>query len=207
MDKPKLTYFDFDGGRAEPIRLAFHIGGIPFEDHRFAGADFPEVRKTTPLNQVPTLELGGRMVTQGDAILRYAGKLAGLYPQDDLQALYCDEVLSALEDVNVKIGATFGMQGEALKHAREGLASDALPRYLRWLARQLDARGGSFIAGDRLTVADLKALCVLRWLASGKLDHIPNDLIDSVAPALTVYVKRVGDTPAIARYYAQRAAS
>ena len=39
MAKLKLTYFDFDGGRGEPARLALHIGGIEFEDHRIAGKD------------------------------------------------------------------------------------------------------------------------------------------------------------------------
>src|SRR2546429_4863078 len=35
MPKLKLTYFDFDGGRGEPARLALHIGGIAFrsEEH------------------------------------------------------------------------------------------------------------------------------------------------------------------------------
>src|ERR1700745_4085312 len=44
MAKLKLTYFDFDGGRGEPARLALHIGGIPFEDHRIAGKDWPTLR-------------------------------------------------------------------------------------------------------------------------------------------------------------------
>ena len=48
MNKLKLTYFDFSGGRAEPARLAMHIGGIAFEDYRFAPSDFSEVRKTDP---------------------------------------------------------------------------------------------------------------------------------------------------------------
>ena len=46
MNKLKLTYFDFSGGRAEPARLAMDIGGIPFEDHRFVPKDFPEISKT-----------------------------------------------------------------------------------------------------------------------------------------------------------------
>jgi len=55
MDKLKLTYFDFSGGRAEPARLALHLGGIPFEDNSLLrSVDFAEVRKTTPLGQVPT---------------------------------------------------------------------------------------------------------------------------------------------------------
>lgn len=205
MDKLKLTYFDFDGGRGEPARLALHIGGVPFEDYRFAPADFPEVRKTAPLNQVPTLQINDRVVTQGDAITRYAGKLGGLYPEDPLQALLCDEIMSALEDVNAAISATFGMKGDEFKKAREALAAETLPRYLRWLQRRLESSGGSYLADNRLTIADLKALVVLRWLTSGKLDHIPADLVGTVAPALAGYMDRIGNTPAIAKYYDMRA--
>lgn len=202
MNKLKLTYFDFPGGRAEPARLALHIGGIPFEDYRFAPGDFPEVRKTTPLNQVPTLRVDDVQITQSDAITRYAGKLAGLYPQDDFQALLCDEVMGALEDINVRIGATFGMKADDLKNAREALATDALPRYLRWLQSQLESHGGQFFSDNRLTIADLKAFVILRWLGSGKLDHIPGDLIGTVAPKLVEYMQRLADLPAIAQYYA-----
>ena len=56
MPQLKLNYFDFHGGRAEPVRLALHIGGIAFEDHRFTFPEFAEFRKTTPFGQVPTLE-------------------------------------------------------------------------------------------------------------------------------------------------------
>ena len=34
MAKLRLNYFDFDGGRGEPARLALHIGGIAFEPPR-----------------------------------------------------------------------------------------------------------------------------------------------------------------------------
>jgi glutathione S-transferase len=139
MDKLKLTYFDFPGGRAEPARLALRIGGIEFEDYRFASSDFPEVRKTTPLNQVPTLHINDLQITQSDAITRYVGKLTGLYPEDNLQALLCDEVMGALEDLNIKLVATFGMKGEALKNAREALVAGALPQYLRCLQHQLES--------------------------------------------------------------------
>lgn len=204
MDKLKLTYFDFPGGRAEPARLAMHIGGVPFEDYRFAPSDFSEVRKTTPLNQVPTLYINDLQITQSDAITRYVGKLAGLYPDDNLQALLCDEVIGALEDINVKLGATFGLTGEDLKSARDALATDVLPKYLRWLQQQLESHGGEFLADNRLTIADLKAFVILRWLSSGKLDHIPSDLIERVAPGLKDYLNRISKLPAIAQYYANR---
>ncbi len=204
MPQLKLTYFDFSGGRAEPARLAFHIGGIPFEDFRFPPSQFPEICKQTPLNQVPTLHVDGLQVTQSDAITRYAGKLTGLYPEDKLQALLCDEVMSALEDLNVKVGATFGLTGEDLKIAREALAAGVLPRYLRWLENQLGSHGGEFLADNRLTIADLKAFAILRWLASGMLDHIPTSLIATAAPKLAAYLQRIAAIPAIAQYYAQR---
>lgn len=201
MDKLKLTYFDVSGGRAEPTRLALHVGGIPFEDFRFPFGEFADIRKTTPLNQVPTLHINEVQVTQSDAITRYVGRLAGLYPEDALQALFCDEILSALEDINVKLGATFGMTGDALKTAREALVADALPRYLQWMEAQLESHGGEYFADHRLTVADLKAMVILRWLGSGKLDHIPTDLVETVAPKLATYVDRISATPAIVDYY------
>ncbi len=204
MNQLNLTYFDFSGGRAEPARLVMHIGGIPFEDDRFAPSDFAEVRKTTPLNQVPTLHVNDVQITQSDAITRYVGKLAGLYPEDAFQALLCDEVMGALEDINIKIGATFGLKGDDLKNARDALATGALPKYLQWLQQQLESHGGEFLADHRLTIADLKAFVILRWLSSGKLDYIPSDLVEAAAPKLKDYLNRLARLPAIAQYYANR---
>ena len=204
MSTLKLTYFDFSGGRAEPARLAFHIGGIPFEDYRFARADFEAVKKASPLGQVPTLKIDDVEVTQSDAITRYAGKLAGLYPADPLQALFCDEIMAALEDVIMKLGATFRLQGDDLKAARLALVDELFPKYLRWLEGQLEKHGGEFLADGRLTVADLKALTLLCWISSGMLDHIPIDILEKFAPKLRPYVDRIAALPQISQYYAGR---
>jgi glutathione S-transferase len=203
MDKLKLTYFDFPGGRAEPARLALRIGGVEFEDYRFAATDFPEVRKATPLYQVPTLHVNDLQVTQSDAITRYVGKLTGLYPEDPLQALLCDEVMSALEDLNIKLGTTFGLKGDDLKKARDALVAGPLPQYLRWLQKQLESHGDEYFSDNRLTIADLKAFVVMRGLSSGKLDHIPTNLLDTLAPKLKAHMERIGNNPAIAQYYSE----
>ena len=156
MAQLKLSYFDFHGGRAEPARLALAIGGIAFDDHRFSFAEFAEVRKTTPFGQVPVLAVDGVQVTQCDAITRYAGKLAGLYPTDAYQALLCDEVMYVVEEASAKLGPSFRMTGEEQKAARLALVSGSMPIYLGWLQNQLLAHGGKFFADNRLTVADLK---------------------------------------------------
>lgn len=203
MPQLKLTYFDFHGGRAEPTRLAFHLGGIPFEDHRFAREEFVEVRKTAPFGQVPVLWVDGLAVTQSDAMTRYAGKLANLYPSDPYQALLCDEVIQALEDVGMKMGPTYAMSGDEQKLARTALVNGPITQTLRWLAGQLAAHGGQYLADNRLTIADLKSFVYVRGLNSGRLEHVPTDLVARVAPELNTHTERVGQTPGIVQYYAK----
>lgn len=203
MPQLKLSYFDMHGGRGEPARLALAIGGIAFEDHRFTFPEFAEVRKATPFGQVPVLYVDGALVTQSDSILRYAGKLAGLYPSDPLQALLCDEVAYVVEEASVKLGPTFRMTGEEQKAARLALVNGSMPVYLAWLQAQLVAHGGQYFADNRLTVADLKVFVDVRGLNSGRLDHVPTDLVEKVAPLLNAHMQRIAATPAVAQYYAQ----
>ncbi len=206
MPQLKLTYFDFHGGRAEPARLALAMAGIAFEDHRFNYPEFAEIRKTTPFGQVPVLHVDGVQVTQCDAINRYVGKLAGLYPTDPFQALLCDEVMYVVEEAGVKLGPTFRMTGEEQKAARLALVNGSMPVYLRWLQDQLVAHGGEYFADNRLTIADLKVFVDVRGLNSGRLDHVPADLVQQVAPLLNAHMQRVAQTPAVAQYYARFAA-
>ena len=118
MSKYKLTYFDFDGGRGEPIRITLHAAGLAFDDERLSFPQFGEIRKKLRFNSLPVFEIDGTAVTQSNALLRYFGKKARLYPKDDLQALYCDEVMDALEDLTHYVVPTFGLQGDELKAAR-----------------------------------------------------------------------------------------
>lgn len=203
MAQIKLSYFDFHGGRAEPVRLALAIGGIAFEDHRFAFTDFAEVRKTAPFGQVPVLHVDGVAVTQSDAMLRYAGKLAGLYPTDAYQALLCDEVTYVVEEAGVAMGPTFRMTGDEQKAARLALVNGSMPVYLAWLQSHLQARGGEYFSDNRLTVADLKVFIDVRGLNSGRWDHIPKDLVENVAPALNQHMLRIAQTPSVIAYYAK----
>jgi glutathione S-transferase len=208
MPKLKLTYFGFDGGRGEPIRLALAYGRIPFEDHRFPPSEWPTMKEQTPLHQVPVMEVDGKIITQSNALLRYAGKLAGLYPSDPLEAAHCDEALESIEDIVVKIVPTMFIQDEAEKRrAREALAAGPIPLFLRRLETMLKERGGRYFAGDRLSVADFKVFLWIRHLQSGQLDYIPTDIVQRVAPALVEHFKRINAVPEIADYYKKRASA
>lgn len=204
MPSYKLTYFDFDGGRAEPIRIALHAAGISFEDHRISFAEFGELRQNTRFNSVPVLEIDGAQVSQSNAICRYIGKMGGLYPEDDLQALYCDEVLDALEDLTHYIVRTFSEKGDELRQAREELVEGWMTVYLRGLD-QLLTRGGDYFANNALTVADLKAFVQTRAVSSGVLDHVPADLVRQLAPRLADHQERVAQDPRVLAYYESRA--
>jgi glutathione S-transferase len=207
MTKLKLTYFDFDGGRGEPARLALHIGSVPFEDERISPKDWPQFRDQTPFQALPTLEVDGKLVTQSNSINRYVGKLAGLYPKDDVHALLCDEVMDAAEDIGTRIANTMDLPTDAKKKAREELANGRITRYLEQLEARLKAAGGEYFADRRLTVADLKIFMLIRWLRSGALDYIPKDLVDRVAPLMVKHFERVAGHPEIAEYYERRKAA
>jgi len=44
-------------GRAETIRILLHAAGVDFEDTRFSGPEWPEIKPTTPLGFVPVLKV------------------------------------------------------------------------------------------------------------------------------------------------------
>ena len=200
MAQYKLTYFGM-GGRAEPVRIAFHAAGVDFEDVRISFPDFMATRDSLRFRCVPTLEIDGRVVTQSNAMCRYVGKMAGLYPEDDTQALYCDEVLGAMEDLLHSLTPTFGLEGDELKVARENLVDGRLTTFIKGLGELIE-RGGDYFADNRLTVADLKVAGLIQWLNSGHLDHVPTDLVERLAPALNEHAKRVFDQPVVKAYYA-----
>ena len=204
MPDYKLTYFDIDGARAEPIRIAFHAAGIPFEDNRISFTEFGEQRTGIRFTAVPVMEIDGTQVTQSNALSRYVGKLADLYPADPLQALYCDEAMGAMEDLIHYIVQTFGLEGEALIAARKKLVEGRMTVILKGLEELLIRGGGEYFADNQLTIADLKVFTQTRSLCSGRLDHIPEDIVQQLAPALLEHEKRIGADKRVIAYYSSR---
>jgi prostaglandin-H2 D-isomerase / glutathione transferase len=204
MPKLTLTYFDFDGGRGEPARLALHIGGVAFEDRRIPGKEWPALRDQMPFQAMPVLEVDGKAIAQSNAIIRYVGKLAGLYPKDDLQAALCDELMDAAEDLGTRIGNTIALGPDDKKRAREQLAAGPIRRFLQQFDLRLKAGGGEWFVEKRLTVADLKVFQLVRWLRTGVIDHVPKDIVEQVAPSLAQHADRVAAHPKVAGWYAAR---
>jgi glutathione S-transferase len=207
MAKLKLTYFDFDGGRGEPARIALHSAGIEFQDDRVTFPQWKERKADTPYGAMPLLEVDGETVAQSNGINRYVGKLAGLYPEDPWQAALCDEVMDAVEEVGEKVVGTFSITDEDdKKAAREKLTSGPLTFYVKALAARLEQRGGQWFADGRFTMADLRVFLWVRTLRKGVLDYVPSDLADRLAPTLVEHADRVAAHPAVVAYYESRKA-
>jgi glutathione S-transferase len=199
----KLFYFDFHGGRGETARLALSIGDVPFGDERVKGADWPPLKPSTPFGELPVLEVDGQRISQSNAINRYVGQLTGLYPDDPWQAAQCDEVCCAVEALNDALGPSFSLKGDEQKRERDRLLAGPIPRCLKGLDSLLAQRGGEWFASSRLTIADLKVIEITGMLSSGRLDHIPADIVERTAPALAAHRSRVLARPGVRAYYAR----
>lgn len=189
----RLRYFPFPG-RAEAIRDTLRIGHVDFIDEHLTFEQFQACRTANefPFGGLPVLVVetadGEQCIAQSNAILRFAGRITGLYPKDDpLQALKVDEALDMGEDINCQISPSLHEQDEDRKMAmRKVLAEETLPFWLACFERLLVANGSTgFLVGNSLTIADLKLYWILDWLTMGILDGIPASLADNYEHVLS----------------------
>jgi glutathione S-transferase len=83
--------------------FVFLVYQIPFTNTVISFPDFDEMKASLPTGQLPILDIETngkkKVVGQSAAILRYAGKLAGLYPTDDMEAMEVDMFCDHIEDL------------------------------------------------------------------------------------------------------------
>ncbi|KAF4047186.1 Glutathione S-transferase C-terminal domain [Phytophthora infestans] len=187
-NKLKLTYFPVPG-RAEPIRLAFFIGGIDFEDVRISLDEYEKVKSDLPFKQLPVLEVDGESFSQSLAILRYAGSLAGLYPTDLLAASHVDEVFVLIDEMfnSPEWRATVRERDtDKLQEMRENLSKGLIPKTLGFLEKRVDAFKGHYATGPKLTVADLAVYALILLLKVGR-PGIPTNISDPYKNLIRVF--------------------
>jgi len=200
-----LHYFAIKG-RAEAIRLAFHIGGIKFEDVRFSFAEWGQsIKATAELGVCPWLVVDGKRLFESNAILVYAGRLAKLISADPFQEAKTIEVLEACEDLANLVTPSMREPDVAKRIAvRETLVKGALGTAMKQLDGLLTTAGGNYFVGGQLSIADLKMACVCNWFSSGTLDGFPADFVSGF-PALAGLANRVNQHPKVAEWNAAHA--
>ncbi len=103
--------------------------------------------------------------------------------------------MNYVEDLRHTVGPTLRIADEALKRAaREELARDYLPTWGTNVENQLTDH--PFVGGDALHVVDIKLYMIVRWFASGTVDHVPPTVFDHCAKLKRVY-REVGADPGV----------
>jgi len=161
----KLYYFNIKG-LAEPIRFLFAYGNQKYEDIRIPGEDWPTLKPTFPLGQVPVLEVDGHRVYQSTPIARYLAKHVGLAGKNEWEDLIIDIVVDTVNDLRLKIAtAFFEADEEAKKKKSATLNTETIPFYLEKLDSLAKENNGYFALG-RLTWVDLYFVAALDFLKS-----------------------------------------
>lgn len=106
--KIKFYYLD-KRVKGEAIRLALLVASIPFEDVRLSYDAVASMRESgfLPFSHVPALTIGDnpQVHTQSQALLRWAGRLGGLYPEEHQLRIDCvTEIVDDLYTEIIKVG-------------------------------------------------------------------------------------------------------
>jgi glutathione S-transferase len=217
----KLFYLD-KRVKGESIRLALVVGDVDFEDARVSYEEVARMRadKTLPFSHVPAMQLGDDPVlhTQSQALLRWAGRRGGLYPEE--HQLRIDTVTEVVDDLYVEL-IKVGYGAAMCRHPETGRPMVPLSQAQRaevarsngevlfpvrfsQLERLLGhAPGGPYFCGATLTIADLSfyvlASAILdgAWIGNG----VEPEVLDGCEGLLNI-VKLVGNHPRVAAWNA-----
>ena len=185
----KIYYSNLPFWRAEVLRVSLFLGNIDFEDIRISNEEFRDVVLTgklrgeieIPFNQLPVLEIDGKIVGQTGAIARYCGKLSGLYPKDNYLASKVDQIIDTATDITNLISPTVREKDKIKKKwMRERLTKKLLPRWFNYLEVLLQKEKNSqWFVNNNISIADIAIWRLLGWLKSGMLDGIPKNICAS----------------------------
>jgi glutathione S-transferase len=223
----KLYYFNIKG-KGEPIRLLCSYGGLKLQDYRFSSYDeFIKMKDdgTFPFGQVPMLEVvygpnGGEQphtIVQSSAIMRYLGRITGLYPascseHDLVTASKIDAMLDQENDAFTGItvltySTRFGIDlTDDMKDSSYGLVNtQTLPGHLSKIEKQLSTSSTGWLAGTaEPSICDFVWACRLQSLAT---DDKLSTKIQSLEefPNLKAFVGKFFNLEPIKEYYKNEA--
>lgn len=184
MTQLRLTYFDAPG-RAEPVRIALALAGLPYEDRRLKYPEFAALKEqgAFPLGSVPVLEVDGVAVVQTAAMLRFVAQLGGtgLYPSDPKSAFLVDSAIDTLNDTvsHALTPSLFERDMEKKLAMRKALAEGPLKRALTYLEGLCALNQGPFLTGSALTIADILLGTTVQQYRSGTLDGLGPEVLEA----------------------------
>ncbi|EDO45327.1 predicted protein [Nematostella vectensis] len=205
MPNYKLIYFN-TRGRAEPTRLCFAAGGIPYEDVRLTGEEWTKMKaeNKTIMGYLPVLEVDGIQYCESMAIFRLAAKLAGLCPTCPYEQARCDMVVDCSSDLFAKaMKFFFEKDQEQKKKLQEEFKEQHLNKFWDIMERLLTAKcnldgSAQYFVGNKLTYAD-----IILFSTSDTFESMFPGMLENF-PGLRDLFKRVGENPGIKAWIEKR---
>lgn len=130
---------------------------------------------------------------------RYAAKLAGFYPTDNVEALVCDEVMDTLNEMM----SNFPWQAkddEEKKKLREEFQNGTMTKTMKFIEQCVQDAGGKGVVKSGPCVADLMLMTNVKSIRSGMLDYLNTDFFASY-PGITAAAEGMMEHAKVKAYY------
>jgi glutathione S-transferase len=212
--KYELYYWPEIQGRGEYVRLALEDAGAAYVDvARGSGGTSAMMRLmgqgATPPFAPPFLKAGKLVIGQTANILLYLGARHGLAPKTEAGRLWVHQLQLTITDFVLEIHDTHHPLGPSLYYEDEKAAAkkrteefwdERVPKYLGYFEGLLDANGGAYVTGRRLTYVDLS----LFQIVAGLRYAFPKRMkaFEKKIPGLVGLHDRVAERPNIKAYLA-----
>lgn len=179
----QLYYWPTIQGRGEYVRLALEEAGASYSDVARSGNGMAAMMKMmevgqgkgsrTPPFAPPFLKAGKLMIGQTANILLYLGSRHGLAPKAEAGQLWVHQLQLTITDLVLEIHDTHHPLGPSLyyeeqkapaKKRSDEFWKERVPKYLGYFEELLQAGGGAWVTGRRLTYVDLSLFQIVEGL-------------------------------------------
>ena len=213
--KYALYYWPSIQGRGEYVRLALEDAGADYDDVARRGngmgtmMKMMEMDKGTPPFAPPFLKAGSLVIGQTANILLYLGARHGLAPKAEAGKFWVHQLQLTITDFVLEIHDTHHPLGPSLyyedqrapaKKRTEDFWKERVPKYLGYFEGLLEAGGGAYVTGRRVTYADLSLFQIvegLRYAFPKRMKASEREI-----PGLVELRDRVAERPNIKAYLA-----
>src|SRR3977135_4071751 len=176
----ELYYWPEIQGRGEFVRLALEEAGADYVDVGRKKGGMAKLQRIMEARRVehppfapPFLKAGELLIAQTANILLFLGARHGLAPKNEVGRLWVHQLqltiadlVAEAHDVHHPIGAGlyYEDQKREAKRAAENFVSERIPKYLGYFETALERGRGSYLAGARLSYADLSLFQIVEGL-------------------------------------------
>lgn len=177
MPDYKVYYFNVKA-LGEPLRFLLSYGNLPFDDIRITREEWPALKPTMPMGQMPVLEVDGKRVHQSLAMCRYVAKQVGLAGANPLEELQIDAIVDTINDFRLKIAIVAYEPDDIVKEKKMiTLNNEVIPFYLTKLNVIAKENSGHLVLG-KTTWADVYFAGIVDYLnyltKINLLENFPN---------------------------------